>query len=587
MDRADRLGELSAADQEQFFALSRSLFAVVDRDGTVLRLSLSWEQLLGCRREDLVGRHFAQFAHPDDVVPTPAQLLAGADAAGRIENRCLRADGSSVWLRWDVHGAPDGSAIWCIARDVTHTHRRVAQQQVVAELGRLALDSTDPEELLAAAVQGVTRALDLPYASVAQLVPDSPLMRVRAAVGAVRADGSPLEVPSDLTSLSGRAVATGQAQVVGDAHHPGARYTAPLVAEFGIRSAICVAIGRQGATWGALTAADRVVRHPDEGEVRFLEQVAHVLATAVERREVEEQLHHQATHDSLTGLPNRQLLRERVDTALRRARRTGGAMGLLLCDLDGFKDINDSLGHAAGDSVLQQLAERLLSTVGAGSTVARLGGDEFALCIVGPATELEVLGVADAVVQVMRRPFALPGLDVPLSISIGVTVSPTHGRDASTLLRHADVAMYRAKARGLGWALYDAQVDAARGERLTLTADLRAALERGGLALHYQPVVDLATGRLHSVEALCRWTQPGRGVVPPSTFIPLAEQTGLIRPLTAWVVAEAATQAQAWWDAGHDVRCAVNLSMAAVADDRTSAGLLRQLVAAAPRLTVE
>jgi diguanylate cyclase (GGDEF)-like protein len=262
-------------------------------------------------------------------------------------------------------------------------------------------------------------------------------------------------------------------------------------------------------------------------------------------------------------------------------------VGMLLCDLDGFKDINDSLGHAAGDEVLRQLAQRLLGTVNEASTVARLGGDEFALCVVGPATELEVLGVADAVVRVMRQPFVLPGLEVPLSTSIGVAVSPTHGRDASTLLRHADVAMYRAKSRRLGWTLYDATLDAARSDRLAFTAELRSAITDGELELHYQPVVDLETEELRSVEALCRWHSPLRGEVPPTAFIPLAEQTGVILPLTAWVVATASAQAQAWQDAGHEVRCAVNLSMAAVMDAASSAALLEQLIQAAPLITVE
>ncbi|MGZ6793996.1 MAG: putative bifunctional diguanylate cyclase/phosphodiesterase, partial [Mycobacteriales bacterium] len=298
-------------------------------------------------------------------------------------------------------------------------------------------------------------------------------------------------------------------------------------------------------------------------------------------------MQHEATHDSLTGLPNRQLLRERMNTALRDARRSGTAVGLLLCDLDGFTHANDSLGHAAGDAVLQELAQRLTTTVGPGCTVARLGGDEFALCVVGPQTELEVLGIADRVISAMRAPFALPGLEVPLSTSIGVAISPTHGRDAATLLRHADMAMYRAKSRRLGWALYDAGLDAARAERLSLTTDLRSAVAAEGLALHYQPVVDLATGELRSVEALCRWLHPTRGAVPPTEFVALAEQTGLVVPLTAWVVERAARDARAWHDAGHEVRCAVNLSMAAVLDPRSTSRLLAALLAASDVLTVE
>ncbi|MCU1595938.1 MAG: hypothetical protein JWO12_3330 [Frankiales bacterium] len=581
-------GGLDDADERRFFALSRSLFAVFDYEGVVLRMSPSWERVLGRPLNEMIGRSFVEFLHPDDVELSLERLRQEATnfhGLPPIENRYLRADGSFVWLSWDTSPAMDETSVWCIARDVTAVRQRAAQQELVAALGRTALEGGSEDELLEAVVTGLTRALQLPIAIVLELHPDNTL-QARAGVGVPFDPEAPaVALPVDERTLSGRALVAGRLVLstdVGPQVHPYG-----YVKKYGARGAVAVHIGKADRPWGVLTCADSHPRVFDEGEQRFVEQVAHVLGAAIERREVEALLQHQATHDGLTGLPNRELLRERVTTALAEARGRGTAVGLLLCDLDGFKDVNDSLGHAAGDAVLQELAVRLSGAVGHGGTVARLGGDEFALCVVGPSTELEVLGVADAIVRLMREPFTLPGLQVPLSTSIGVAVSPTHGRDASTLLRHADVAMYRAKSAGLGWALYDAGIDEARSERLTLTADLRDALAAERLELWYQPVVELRTGTLVSLEALCRWTHPTRGPVSPTVFVPLAEETGLIGPLTRWVIGEAERQVRAWRSAGHGVPCAVNLSMAAVADPATSEALLDQIRDAAPDLTVE
>ena len=577
----------SAADLQQMLELSDALLVVIDLEGTVLRMSSTWTTLLGWPLEELVGRHYGTFMHPDDVEPMRARFaarLSGQPLAGETINRFRTSGGDYRWFHWAVRADPANGVAWFLARDVTAIRERAAQQELVADLGRTALDGGSVEDLLEAAVTGLTSVLQLPIAVVLQLQPEGFLLG-RAGTGVPWDPDDPPPIPLDDSTLAGRALRAGHlvcsTEVGQEVHPPGyqERYAA--------RGAVAVPVGQAGRPWGVLTCADHRPRAFDDAERRFVEQVAYVLGAAIERREVQVLLQHQATHDGLTGLPNRELMRERVTAALAESRGRGTAVGLLLCDLDGFKDVNDSLGHAAGDAVLQELAVRLSGAVGEGGTVARLGGDEFALCVVGPSTELEVLGVADAIVRLMHEPFTLPGLQVPLSTSIGVAVSPTHGRDASTLLRHADVAMYRAKTSGLGWALYDAGIDDARSDRLTLTADLRDALAAEQLELWYQPVVDLRTGALVSLEALCRWHHPTRGPVSPDVFIPLAEQTGLIGSLTSWVVGEAERQVRAWRTAGHGVPCAVNLSMAAVADPSTSTALIEQIVRAAPDLTVE
>ncbi len=279
-----------------------------------------------------------------------------------------------------------------------------------------------------------------------------------------------------------------------------------------------------------------------------------------ERKRVEDELAHQALHDPLTGLPNRTLLADRLDRALSASRRRSRSVGLLLMDLDRFKEINDTLGHESGDQILEQVAQRLATVLRASDTVARLGGDEFA--IVAPdidgVEEAEL--VAAKVLDALDRPFDLSGLSLHVDASVGIAVSPAHGDDASVLLQRADVAMYRAKGMVSGYAVYSAESDDNRLQRLALMAELRTAVEEDQLVLHYQPVVATSTAEVVAVEALVRWDNPERGLLPPGRFIPLAEQTGLIKPLTLWVLEAALQQVQRWWAEGIRTRVAVNLS---------------------------
>jgi diguanylate cyclase (GGDEF)-like protein/PAS domain S-box-containing protein len=279
-----------------------------------------------------------------------------------------------------------------------------------------------------------------------------------------------------------------------------------------------------------------------------------VIVDITERRAAEAQVEHLAYHDALTGLPNRALLSEHLALALARAARAGTACALLYLDLDDFKLVNDSFGHAGGDELLRQVAARLDARSRAGDLLARQGGDEFLLLL----TDLEgdpvdaAQSAAETLLDALGEPFRLADEELQLSASVGLSVYPRDASDADTLLRHADAAMYQAKASGShGAAPYEVQAVGAR-ERLALVARLRRAIEGDELTLHYQPVVSPATGRLDALEALVRWDDPERGTIPPGDFIPIAEETGLIEPLGAWVLEALCRQRGAWVAAGAD-----------------------------------
>jgi len=296
-----------------------------------------------------------------------------------------------------------------------------------------------------------------------------------------------------------------------------------------------------------------------------------------ERVRAEEALRHQARHDALTGLPNRALLHERMAAALGDEADAPRPLALLLLDLDHFKEVNDTFGHEQGDALLCQVAARLRGAVRGDDTVARLGGDEFAVLLPGCDAPGAARVAAD-IRAALAAPLRVEGQALQTGASVGIALGPAHGTDGPTLLRRADVAMYTAKRARRGHALYEPAQDQHSAERLALVADLRAAIERGTLALHYQPQVDVASGRACGVEALVRWPHPERGPIPPDAFIPLAEQTGLIAPLTDWVLAEAVRQGRAWQRGGLLLDVSVNLSMWNLHDPALPervAGLLR------------
>ncbi len=268
---------------------------------------------------------------------------------------------------------------------------------------------------------------------------------------------------------------------------------------------------------------------------------------------------HQATHDALTGLPNRSLYYERVEAAIGQSEESG-PFAIMIIDLDRFKDVNDTLGHHAGDSLLGQIGARIRDVLREMDVVARLGGDEFAVLVPRVPDEMTALRVAERIREALETPFSIAGLSLEVDASIGIALFPDHGVGADDLIRHADVAMYMAKEAHSDYELYAPERDQHSLSRLTLLGELRGALDEDQLVLHYQPKAEIRTGRVLAAEALARWVHPRLGLLPPDTFIPLAERTGMMRPLTLFVLSSALQQCRSWHALGHEIGVAVNLS---------------------------
>jgi diguanylate cyclase (GGDEF)-like protein len=367
--------------------------------------------------------------------------------------------------------------------------------------------------------------------------------------------------------LAGRVLAAGAPVWIPDMVVEHSFPRAKIAARVGLHAAVAFPVVVDGRPVAVLECFSEAVHRETPELLRVLGHAGAQLARVLERVANAERLRHEATHDTLTGLPNRAFFGDRLSEALARACREDGARAAVaLLDLDRFKEVNDTLGHQQGDRLLEQVGARLSGTLRKSDTIARVGGDEFGFVLPLAVDAADAVTAAVRLQDALREPFLLEGVMVQVDVSIGMALYPDDGEDAETLVRRADIAMYEAKRTHAGHLLYRSEHDPYSPTRLGMAAALRRALEAGELVLHYQPKVAVEGGEVRGVEALVRWPHPQRGLVLPDEFIPLAERTGLIKPLTTYVVRTALAQTREWLDSGLRVPVAINIAARSLLD---------------------
>jgi diguanylate cyclase (GGDEF)-like protein len=508
------------------------------------------------------------WVHQNRVSVSQLKAVIGVAFVGALFNASVALVAVTVlWV--DAWGAvllvPIG-AILCIAyRAYASLRQRHASLEALYQFTQAVRGSGDAEQIVAGVL---TQAREMVRAEIAELaiLPTGDSQGIDWLVLDNDSDVPSRTLEPSLHPSLAALVQSGR-PVVGSKTVRDPRIRAHL-AQRGQRDCIVAPLVADDRLIGILAVANRLgdVSTFDDQDGRLFETIAAHTSVTLQNARLVDRLRHEALHDSLTGLWNRVLFQQRLADVLARRRPDDPQITVMLIDLDRFKEINDTLGHSTGDLLLKEVASRLSRAVPDRVTVARLGGDEFALldpAQIGPDT---AVALARSVREELHRPFAYQDLELEVSATIGVAIAPQHGRDGTTLLRRADVAMYAAKNTAAGVATYGEDLDEHSPRKLALVSELRSVIDQEGLELHYQPKMEMATGRVIGVEALVRWPHPVEGLVRPDEFVPIAERTGLIGPLTDFVLRTALAQCQRWEEAGHHLSVAVNLSARSLLD---------------------
>ena len=448
------------------------------------------------------------------------------------------------------------------AQDDAAINRHAMQQGLIAAFGQMALENPEIDELMSRAVVVVNQGLDVEFCRLLAANADDHVLTLEAATG-WNAEWSNQLTYDAVAETEDRFIIGAREAVIIDDFQRETRFKASAVLlAHGVRSGAELLICGAHGSYGVLGVYAREAGQFTQKSVNFLHGLTNTIASAMDRKVAEERLTYMAQFDPLTSLPNRSMYLDRLWQTITQAGREHLPVGVLFVDLDRFKIVNDTLGHSAGDELLLQVAQRLQHCVRSGDTVGRLGGDEFAIALAHLAKPEDAGAVAHKIVAALSLPFELAGQQVYVSASIGISICPADGTEPDKLLKNADTAMYRAKEAGRNThQFYLAEMNERAIERLKIETQLRGALDRREFLLHYQPKVDLASGRISGFEALLRWQHPERGLVPPAEFISILEDTGVIIPVGEWVVTEVCEQLRRWQDAGLVLRpVAVNLS---------------------------
>ncbi len=482
----------------------------VDETGTILYCNASYLRLVGAKQlEQVIGQKVMRFLHPDyhPVVSGRIQSLDQLAQIPFVEEKYVRLDGTVIPVEVGAaRTSTNPSKLMAIVRDISR-HKRAEEALRASEARFRALVQNSFDVTLIVNVLG-----DVLYAS-----PNAHRFRLRRMVQ----EGK----PNIFHFLSAEDAARCRHLVDRLLASPGEV----------IQTEVSAPLERGGVGWFEIWGQNQLADPAVGGIVLNVRDIS-------ERKAYQSTIEHLAYHDPLTGLPNRRMLREQADHFLAHSQRGGREATLIYLDLDRFKEVNDTLGHEAGDELLAQVARRLQNCVRSSDLLARLGGDEFAI-LLGETTTEGATDAAQRVLAVLQKPFTVADTTLRIGASLGLAVYPRDGQNLDDLMRAADVAMYRAKEHGMGLMFYSQELDRYSRERLNLIQDLREALIKGEIYLEYQPILDTQNKRWIKVEALARWKHPRHGSISPANFIPLAEETGLIRDLDHLVLDKACREA--------------------------------------------
>jgi len=538
------------------------------------------EKILGYTPEEWLADAglWAKLLHPDDrerALEQETRKTLGNRNPPPVDYRMITRDGRTVWILDEAVLEPDegGMPIWHgVLYDITERksaeqelRRSAAQQAAVARLGGTALKDGDPDQLMREAISVLNEIEGVAAVCIWEAGRDGRRLVLRAGLEG-RVDGS--ERASAARDSHAGAALESQLHVIVDDWAAERRFSMPPVLRvMGVRSSLAVTIDGKQRPFGVLDVHSAEPNRFTPQDVHFVQASANVLADAFERHAANEALRHRVLHDPLTGLPNRLSFVDALGSALSRSAVSGSPVGVLFLDLDNFKLINDSLGHHAGDELLRAVAPRLRSHLRPGDIVARFGGDEFGILVDRLADEAEAMTIAKRIAAAFAEPYSMGGVDHFVTGSVGIAVARPSAREpveAEMLIRDADAAMYRAKERGRARCeLFDAEMREGALQRLEVERELRLALERDELELHYQPMLALRSGEIVGLEALVRWRHPERGLLDPGQFVEIAEDSGLIEPIGRWVQENACRDALDWHQLRPDERpldVSVNLS---------------------------
>ncbi|MEA2478891.1 MAG: hypothetical protein QOJ07_813 [Thermoleophilaceae bacterium] len=581
--RERRQLERSEALNATMLASALDPVLALDGEGVAIEFNPAAEKTFGYTRDEVIGRDLLDLVAPPATRDMLRAELARYLESGqvwplreRVELTGMRADGSEFPMEMAVTDArlADGSPVFtAYVRDITDIkraeellERRAMQQAAVADLGQRALAADGIAAVVQGAVATIAHTLSIETVVLLELMPDGDNLIVRAATGVDPELVGTKLVPSDPSELPGQVLASGRPLHVEDWEAVAPFHLIEPSPELGPRSGALVPVDRgDGEKWGVLGAVGFDSRAFTTDDLHFMQSVANVIAGAIQRERVNADIRHTALHDALTGLPNRTLFLDRLGHALSQTARSSRTLAVIFLDLDRFKLVNDSLGHATGDELLRAVAARIGEELRPGDTLARLAGDEFVLLCESVRDERDAVAVAERLALGFQKPFRLGERDQFVSASMGIALPRGRSERAEDLIRDADAAMYRAKERGRSrFELFDERMRVRTVMRMRTENDLRLALPEDQLEVYYQPVVSLAQGDLVGFEALLRWHHPRRGDIPPAEFIPVAEDSGLIIPIGAWVLEQAAQQAVRWRGRGgrrgSPLMIAVNLS---------------------------